>query len=72
MSRFRNKINKLLYCLQMGDKSKQQELYNYTYNNLKVIALKYAVDKNDYEDILVEAYLRAFKYVGTADINRDG
>lgn len=72
MSRFRNIINKLLYCLQKGDKSKQQELIEYTYNNLKVIALKYAIDKNDYEDILLEAYMRAFKYIGTADINRDG
>lgn len=72
MSRFRNEINKLLYSLQMGDKSKQKELYDYTYNNLKVIALKYAIDKNDYEDILVEAYIRAFKYVGTADLNKDG
>ncbi len=56
----------------MGDKIKQQELCDYTYNNLKVIALKYAIDKNDYEDILVEAYMRAFKYIGTADINKDG
>jgi len=72
MSRFRNEINKLLYSLQMGDKSRQKELYDYTYNNLKVIALKYAIDKNDYEDILVEAYIRVYKYVGTADLNKDG
>ena len=72
MSRFRNIINKFLYSLQSGDKSKQRELYDYTYNNLKIIALKYAIDKNDYEDILVEAYIRAFKYVDTADLNKDG
>lgn len=72
MSKFRKEINSILFCLQKGDKSKQQALFDVTYNNLKVIALKYVSDKNDYEDVLLEAYLRAFQYISTFNINYDG
>lgn len=72
MSKFRKEINSILFCLQKGDKSKQQELYKATYNYLKVIALKYVIDKNDYEDVLMEAYLKAFQYISPFNNNYDG
>ncbi|MCM1438968.1 MAG: sigma-70 family RNA polymerase sigma factor [Roseburia sp.] len=72
MSKFRKEINSILCSLQKGDKSKQQELFNSTYNNLKIIALKYVIDKNDYEDVLMDAYLKIFKYIASFNNKYDG
>lgn len=72
MSKYQREINLILAQLKSGDKSKQQELYNKTYNHLRMIALRFAVNKDDYEDILLEAYLRIFRYVGSVDLTKDG
>lgn len=72
MSKFCKEVNLILEDLQNGDNSKQKELFDFTYNHLKVISLMYAADKNDYEDILIESYLRVFKYLKTADLSKDG
>lgn len=72
MSKYRSEINLILKDLQKGDTSKQQLLYSKTVNFLKIIALKYAADKNDYEDILIEAYLRIFRYISSFDSKKDG
>lgn len=72
MSKLCKETNKILIDLQKGNKAKQRELYDLTFNYLKVIALRYAADKNDYEDILQEAYLRAFRYIDSFDKNEDG
>ena len=72
MSKYQHQINFIIQAIQRGDKSQEKKLYELTYNYLKIIALKYAFDKNDYEDILIESYLRIFKYIGTADTKKDG
>ncbi len=72
MSKFCKEINLILNKLKSGDESLQKDLFNATYNHLKIIALQYAFDKNDYEDILEEAYLRIFKYIKNADLTKDG
>ena len=72
MSKYRNEINSILSDIQKGDTSKQQILLDKTVNFLRIIALKYALDKNDYEDILIEAYLRIFKYINSFNIKKDG
>ena len=40
-----------------------RELFEETYNHLIVIALKYANNKSDAEDILSNSYLRVLKYI---------
>lgn len=72
MSILRNKVNSIISALQSGDRSQERKLFNLTYNYLKIIALKYAFDKNDYEDILMEAYTKIFRYIDKADTNKDG
>ena len=72
MSKYKHKVNLIIRKIQHGDKSRVNELYALTVNNLKIIALRYAFDKNDYEDILMEAYMRIFKYINTADTEQDG
>ena len=72
MSKFRNEINHILLCILRGDNSKKQILCEKTYNHLKAIALKYAIRKDDYEDILIEAYLRIFQYIHSVNLKKDG
>lgn len=72
MSKFRVEVNAILKKIKCGDNLKKQDLFDITYNHLKVIALRYAIDKNDYEDILLETYVRAFKYINNFDSKKDG
>ena len=72
MSKLRSEINLILRNIQRGDKAQEKVLYDFTFNYLKVIARKYASNKNDCEDILAESYLRIFKYINTADASKDG
>ena len=72
MNQFNKRVNSLLRDLKNGDVSKQKELFDLTYNFLKIIALIYAVDKNDCEDILIESYYRAFTYIASFDSAKDG
>lgn len=58
--------------MKNGDASKQKELFELTYGRLYVIACKYTYDKNDVEDVLAEAYLKAFRYIGSFDEAKDG
>jgi len=58
--------------LKKGDKSQQKILYDYTSNHLKVIAFKYLIDKNDCEDVLLESYCKAFKYIDSFNCMQDG
>lgn len=55
MSRSWREINALLTAIKKGNKLKQQELHDKTVNKLKVVALTYAEDKNDWEDIVNES-----------------
>ena len=72
MSSLREKVNKLLVGVQSGDERCKKELFELTYNHLKVIARRYVCDLNDVEDVLQNAYLKAFKYVNALDKSKDG
>lgn len=72
MSKYCKKINSIISGLQKGDLSKQQALFDATANHLRQIAMKYADDKKDCDDILQVAYMRAFEYIASADTGKDG
>lgn len=72
MSQFSKKVNSILFKLKAGDASQQKVLFDTTYRHLKSVAYRYAADKNDCEDILLEAYLRAFQYIKSFDWTKDG
>lgn len=72
MSKLQTDVNIILSKLKSGDQSMFQVLYDKTYEQLKVLSLKYAIDKNDIEDILIEAFFRVFKYIKTIDFSKDG
>lgn len=72
MSVFRKDINGILSRIQNGDQSGKAELFEKTYNHLKAIAYRYLRDKNDVEDVLSEAYLKAFSSIHAFDKSKDG
>lgn len=72
MDQFNKNVNLILLALKNGDESKQRELFDLTYNHLKIIALMYAKDKNDWEDILIEAYFKAIRYISSFDNGKSG
>ena len=72
MSILRKDVNKVLIKIQKGDEESKNVLFKKTYNHLKVIAYPYVRNKDDVEDVLVEAYLRMYKYVATFDPKQDG
>lgn len=72
MKDFVKNVNSILHDIKKGSKQKEKELFDYTYNHLKVIAPTYARNKNDYEDILVDAYLKAFKYAQSFNEKKNG
>lgn len=72
MSVFRKDINVILSRIQNGDQNGKAELFEKTYNHLKMIAYRYLHDKNDVEDALSEAYLKAFSSICAFDKSKDG
>ncbi len=72
MSILRKDANKLLMKIKEGDEQSKNVLFKKTYNHLKVIAYPYVYNKDDIEDVLVEAYLRIFQYINSFDTTKDG
>ena len=63
MTSYRKKINMLLRRIRNGDEESKEQLFKTTYNHLKGIALLYLKVPSDAEDVLVNAYLRSFRYI---------
>ncbi len=72
VSIIRDKVNKLLNRIKTGQKDAFEELYNCTYNHLKVVALNYLADSSDLDDVLNDSYLKAYKYCSSVDMSKDG
>lgn len=72
MSVFKNDVNRILLRIQQGDEQGKELLFERTYNHLKGIAYRYLRDKNDVEDTLSNAYLKAFSSIRTFDKTKDG
>lgn len=72
MSLLKDKVNRKLYWLKCGQVDALQELYNITYDHLKLVALSYLSAPSDLEDVLSEAYIKVYKYCASTDIVKDG
>lgn len=72
MSKLRKRTNEILRAIKQGDASGSKELFESTYGWLYIVACKYVYDKNDVEDVLTEAYLKAFRYAHNFDESKDG
>ncbi len=72
MSKHGRKITELLCSIRGGDENAWRELFHQTFKHLKDVAYQYAIDKNDCEDVVLEAYEKVHKYVNTFDPEQDG
>ena len=72
MSILRKDVNKILIKIKKGEERSKNVLFEMTYNHLKVIAYPYVRNKADVEDVLVEAYLKIFRYISSFDPKQDG
>jgi RNA polymerase sigma-70 factor (ECF subfamily) len=72
MSFLGKNVNKILLKIKMGDEESKNVLFNKTYNHLKGVAYSYVYDKNDVEDVLVEAYDKVFRRLDSFDFKKDG
>lgn len=72
MSFYKREVNRILYQIKQGDEDSKNKLFHFTYNHLKIVAGKYLTNKNNIEDVVVNAYLKVFKYISSFDGKKDG
>ncbi len=72
MSVIGNQVNSLIAKIKRGDLKAFDRLYETTYKHLRIVAYNYTGDKNDLEDVLIEAYFRIYKYINSANLSKDG
>lgn len=72
MSILRKEINEILIKIKNGDEQSKNDLFEKTYNHLKIVAWPYVYNKDDVEDVLAEAYLRVFQYIDSFNPKKDG
>lgn len=72
MSLLKDKVNKILTELKRGKIEAIKELHAETYNHLKLVAFNYLADYTFIEDVLNDAYYRAYLYVNSVNTNYDG
>ena len=72
MSFLRERTNKLLLRIKKGDEKSKNLLFECTSNHLIVVARKFLDNKNNLEDVVSSAYLRAFDYISSFNPSQDG
>lgn len=72
MSQYKRIVNKLLLHIKSGDKEKINDLFKLTFDHIKIIAITNLFNKNDYEDVVEETFLRIIKYIGSFNHLKDG
>ncbi len=74
MSRYVKEVNKHLINIKDGDGSQDslKDLFNLTSNHLKVVARGYLRDKSYAEDVVIETFQKAYRYIDSFDEHQDG
>ncbi|MDE5766149.1 MAG: sigma-70 family RNA polymerase sigma factor [Clostridia bacterium] len=72
MSILKDKVNRIIANIKKGKRDALNELHTATFCHLKVVALNYLADSNDIEDVLQDAYVKAYRYASSADTDKDG
>ena len=72
MSILGTEVNKILIKIKKGDEKSRNVLFQKTYNHLRIIAHPYVRNKDDIDDVLLEAYLRMYQYVSSFNPKKDG
>lgn len=72
MSILRNEVNEILKGIKEGNASELKRLMDVTCDLLKIIAYKYLYNKDDVEDVVMEAYMKVYRRINSFDSRRDG
>lgn len=72
MSRYASEVNEFLHGMQKGSKSAFTELFHLTANHLRSVAKHYLHDPSLYDDVVLDAYFRAWCSIETFDVQQDG
>ena len=72
MSFLGKQTNEILLRIKQGDEASKNELFNFTYNHLIIVAQKYLNNKSNAEDVVSSAYLKAFSYINSFESTQDG
>ncbi len=72
MSRYGKQVTELLRLARLGDEQSWKTLFFTTYDHLLGVARHYLLDKNESEDVVLETFERAYRYIHSADSQRDG
>ncbi len=74
MSQHTKDVNRYLSCIKNGDMSREtvKALFDLTSNHLKIVAEIYLYNKSYADDVLVDAFKKAFRYIDSFDEEQDG
>ncbi len=72
MSVYNNKVNRLLLKIKNGDEQSKSDLFNLTYNHLKIVACRYLKNKSNADDAVTDAFMKVFKNINSFDKTKDG
>lgn len=67
-----SKINKLILLIADDYKKALDTLFEYTYDNMKIVAEYYLSNKSDLEDVLSQLYENIVRYAKSFDKERNG
>ena len=72
MSRLGDEVNRILQDIKQNKANAYERLFMVTFNHLKIVALNYLSNPLDADDVISEAFLKVFKYIHSADLEKDG
>ena len=71
MSRYKRQVNEWLAVIVSGDMAAFKEFFDFTYESLRKVAMRYLRDRSEIEDVMETVYLHIFQ-AKTFDAGQDG
>lgn len=71
MSRYKRQVNEWLAVIASGDMAAFKEFFDFTYESLRKVAMRYLRDRSEIEDVMETVYLHIFQ-AKTFDAGKDG
>ncbi len=72
MSKYGREVTELICLTRDGNKDAFGVLFARTFGHLVDVARRYLIDKNDCEDVAIEAFEKALKYIHAFNARQDG
>ena len=72
MSRYAKEVNRYLSKIKHGDTAQLKALFDLTANHLRIVAKVYLFNKSYADDVLIDVYQKAIRYIDSFDEKQDG